>query len=66
MRDRERKAETQAEGEAGALQGARSGPDSRITPWAEGKCSTSEPPRRPSLTSLILNLSLVLNENLSA
>ena len=38
-RERERKAETQAEGEAGSIQGARCGTryqDSRITPWAEG------------------------------
>ena len=39
MRDRQREAETQAEGEAGSIQGAghrtRSGV-SRIMPWAEG------------------------------
>ena len=37
--NREREAETQAEGEAGSMQGARRGPqsrDSRITPWAAG------------------------------
>ena len=37
--EREREAETQAEGGAGSLQGARRGTpsqDSRITPWAEG------------------------------
>ena len=36
---REREAETQAEGEAGSMQGARHGTGSRvsrITPWAEG------------------------------
>ncbi|XP_048950981.1 E3 ubiquitin-protein ligase RNF170 isoform X2 [Canis lupus dingo] len=41
MRDREREAETQAEGEAGSMQGARcetQSRDSRITPWAEGTC----------------------------
>ena len=41
-------AETQAEGEAGSIQQAISGTpsqDSRITPWAEGKHSTTEPPR---------------------
>ena len=50
-REREREAETQAEGEAGSMQGAQCGTrfqDSRITPWAEGKCSTTEPPRCPS------------------
>ena len=41
MRDtqREREAKTQAEGEAGSMQGARHGTRSwvsRITPWAEG------------------------------
>ena len=49
-RDRERKAETHAEGEAGSLQGSRRGTrsqDSRITPWAEGRHQTAEPPRDP-------------------
>ena len=39
MRDTEREAETQAEGEAGSVQGARCWTQSlvsRITPWAEG------------------------------
>ena len=39
MRDTEREAETQAEGEAGSMQGARRGTGfqvSRIMPWAEG------------------------------
>ena len=39
MIDTERGAETQAEGEAGSMQGARRGTRSRvstITPWAEG------------------------------
>ena len=38
MRDTEREAETQAEGEAGSMQGAWGGIQSRtrITPWAEG------------------------------
>ena len=58
MRDRERwgGAETQAEGEAGSLQGARcetGSQDPRITPWAEGRCSTAEPPRRPSTIKLL-------------
>ena len=38
------------EGEAGSMQGARCGTpswDSRIKPWAEGRCSTAEPPRDP-------------------
>ena len=28
--------------------------DSRITPWAEGRCSTTEPPRHPSTKLLFL------------
>ena len=50
MRDTEREAETQAEGEAGPRQGARCGARSRdpgVTPWAEGRCSTAEPPGLP-------------------
>ena len=49
-REREREAETQAEGKAGSMQGAWHGTpsrDSRIMPWAKGRCSTIEPPRRP-------------------
>ena len=52
MRDmqKEREAETQAEGEAGSMQGARHGTrswDSRIMPWAEGRHQISEPPKHP-------------------
>ena len=50
MRDTERGAETQAEGEAGSLRGARCGTwsqDPGITPWAEGRCSTTESSRLP-------------------
>ena len=39
MRDTEREAETQEEGQAGSMQGAQRGThsrDSRIMPWAEG------------------------------
>ena len=57
MRDIEREAETQAEGEAGSMQGPRRGTRSRdpgVTPWAKGGtkplsprdalfCSTYEP-----------------------
>ena len=56
MRDKEREAETQAEGEAGSMQGARcetlSG-NSRIRPWAEGRCLNTEPPRRPIFLSFL-------------
>ena len=47
---REREAETQAEGEAGSMKGARRGIRSRvsrITPWAKGRRQTAEPPRDP-------------------
>ena len=49
-REREREAEAQAEGEAGSTQGARRGTlswVSRITPWAEGRHQTAEPPALP-------------------
>ena len=49
MRDTERQAVTQAEGEAGSMQGTwheTQSQDSRITPWAKGKPSTAEPPRQ--------------------
>ena len=55
MRERERWAETQAEGEAGFMLGARRGTqswDSRITSWAEGRRSTAEPPKDPQKTRL--------------
>ena len=51
MRDTQREAETQAEGEAGSMWGARCGTRSQdpgITSWAEGRRSTAEPPRRPN------------------
>ena len=43
-------AETQEEGEAGSMLGARRrtrSRDSRIAPWAKGRCQTAEPPRDP-------------------
>ena len=52
MRETQREAETQAEGEAGSMQGAQYGTGSRvsrITPWAKGRCSTAKPPWRPSV-----------------
>ena len=60
MRDteREREAETQAEGEAGSVPGARCGTRSqvsRIAPWAKGRRQTAKPPRDPQ-TSLLLTL----------
>ena len=63
-REREREAETQAEGEAGSMQGARGRTwswDPRITPWAEGRCSTTEPPRCSQLMNyLTLHLKLMM------
>ena len=51
MRDPEREAETQAEGEADSMQGAGCGTRSRDTglrPWAEGRHSTAEPLGHPA------------------
>ena len=50
-----RETETQAEGEAGFMQGSRHGTqtrDPRVTPWAEGRRSTAEPPGVPLLQLL--------------
>ena len=50
-RDTQREADTQAEGEAGPMQGARHGtlsPVPRITPWAEG---CAKPLRHPGCAS---------------
>ena len=50
MRHTEREAETQAEEEAGSMQGARCetrSQDPGITPWAKGRHLTPEPPRDP-------------------
>ena len=52
MKDTEREAEIQSEGEAGSTQGAGCGTwswDSGIMPWAEGRCSTTEPATQVSL-----------------
>ena len=52
MRDPEREAETQAEGEAGSMQGARRRTRSRdpeVTPWAQSRCSITEPPGCPRI-----------------
>ena len=49
---RHTEAETQAEGEAGSMQGAQCGTrsqDPRITSWAKGRRSTTEPPGRLKL-----------------
>ena len=52
MIDREREAETQAEGEAGSMPVARRGTwsrDSRIAPQVKGRRQTAEPPGDPQL-----------------
>ena len=52
MRDRE----AEAEGEAGSMQEVQCMTRSwisRIMPWAEGRCPTTEPPRSPRITVLI-------------
>ena len=49
MKDTQREAEAQAEGEAGSSRGAwwrTQSQDPGVTPWAEGRHSTTEPPRR--------------------
>ena len=65
IRDTEREAETQAEGEAGSTQGARHETRSRvsrITPWAEGGAKSLSHPGCPHLyvdDSLVIWLSEV-------
>ena len=57
-KEREREAETQADGEAGSMPGARHRTrswDSRIAPWAKGRCQTAEPPRDPPIIILKTN-----------
>ena len=52
MRDAHTEAETQAEREAGSMQGAQCGTqswDPRIKLWSEGRHSTAEPPRHHSI-----------------
>ena len=71
MRDtqREREAETQAEGEADSMQGALCGTrsrsrDSRTTPWAEGRLQTAEPPRDPSMSHCSISIHSELNSQI--
>ena len=50
MRDTQREAETQTEGETGSPRETRCrsrSQDPGITTWAKGRCSTTEPPRCP-------------------
>ena len=57
MRDTGREAETQAEGEAGSMQGAQHGTqsqDSRITPWAASGAKPLHHRGCPILRFLIL------------
>ena len=55
MRDTEREAETQAEGEARSMQGARCGTPSqvsRVMPWAEGDAKPLGHPGCPASLNL--------------
>ena len=59
MRDTERGAETQEEREAGSPLGVwfrTRSQDPRITPWAEGRRSTAEPPRYPNILKSLSNM----------
>ena len=50
MKDTQKEAQTQAEGEAGSVQGAQCGSrsqDSRITPWAKGDAKPLSHPGSP-------------------
>ena len=52
---KEREAETQAEGDTGSMQGARCGTRSRVSrirPWAEGGAKPLSPPRLPNISYL--------------
>ena len=63
MRDTKREAETQAEGEAGSMQGARHGTrsrDSRITAWAEGGAKPLSHPGLPGKDTLLSLLICIL------
>ena len=60
MRDTQREAETQAEGEAGSPQGAwcqTPSQHSGIMTWAKGRCSTTGPPKCSSFHFLKLHTS---------
>ena len=62
MRDTERGAETQAEGEAGSMQGPQRGTHSRvprITPWVEGG---TKPLSHPGCHVVIFESGLTLQE----
>ena len=66
-KQRDREVETQAEGEAGSMQGARHGTrsqDSRIMPWAEGRRQTAEPPRDLPEGALSFETSIFLTSHL--
>ena len=62
IHERHREKQTQAGGEASSPQGAWCGTrsrDSGITLWAEGRCSTTEPPRRPLWVFFYLRILLL-------
>ena len=57
--------DTQAEGEAGSMQGARCrtlSQDPGFMPWAKGRCSTTEPPRRPSSDTYLYSIDVSISQ----
>ena len=61
MRDTQREAETQTEGEAGSMQGAQRGTrsqDPRIMPWAEG---SAKPLSHPGVPTIFYMRKAILN-----
>ena len=59
MKDTQREAETQAEGEAGSTQEAQCGTRSwvpRIRPWAEGDAKPLSHPDCPLILNLIMSI----------
>ena len=68
MKDTESEVETQAEGEAGSLQGPWCGTqsrDPRVTPWVQGRRSTMEPPRGSFCIVTKLIFTEVLRSNMT-
>ena len=66
MRDTQRETETQAEGEADSMQGARCGTqfwDSRIMAWAEGSIKLQSHPGIPYILVFIMDESIYIPTN---
>ena len=61
MKATQREAETQVEGEAGSLLGARCrtrSQDPGMMPWVKGRCSTTEPSRCPNTETFCITQSM--------